>query len=57
MIPQLASQVLSQANEASRKKITQKEVNNIVYKSLGKKFDFSNNLYENWQKHAGLLKD
>ena len=57
MIPQLAAQVLSQANESSQRKITHKEIKRIVYKNLDKKFETSNNLYETWQKNAGLLRD
>ncbi len=57
MIPQLAAQVLTQANENNQRKITQKEIDSFVYKKLNEKFYSSNKLYETWQKNAGLMRD
>jgi len=57
MIPQLAAQVLAQANENNQKKITRKEIDKFVYRRLNEKYFPSGVLYETWRKNAGLLKD
>lgn len=57
MIPDLAAQVLAQTKESRQRKITKSEIKKFVYKRLNEKFSSSNNLFETWQKNAGLLKD
>ena len=57
MIPDLAAQVLAQTKESKQRKITKSEIRKFVYKRLNEKFSPSNNLFETWQKNAGLLKD
>ena len=57
MIPQLAAQVLSQANENNQKKISIKQIDKFVHRKLNQKYFPAGVLYEKWQKNAGLLKD
>lgn len=57
MIPALAAQVLAQTKESRTRKVSRKEITKFVNKSLDDKFKNPNNLFETWQKNAGLLKD